>query len=282
MAFGISFGKKKQSGTSDTTVNKTETTDQTQSGTQTTQGTITNTGTSTTQSSLAGTSSEATQQSTTGSQATQQQATQFSEPVLSTLESAVQNLFGALGASPERLQGDFNADEFVSSGVEAAQSKVNMDVENTLNSMFDQFGGRDDSNSMAALLANRVRGDAAANIAGVRSNLMSQADQIERERFLANLKSTGQQQGFLASVMDALKGGRAAGTSATQTAQDTTGSTVGATTQTGTSSTQTSEQQVQDLVTTLQQLLSGTTTTAGTEHSTQRGTSGGFGFGLSI
>lgn len=282
MAFGISFGKNKQSGTSTTNVNKTETTNQQQTGTKSSSGTSSTTGTSTTQSGQTSNVSERTNQTNTGTQNTQQTTTQFSEPVLSTLESAVQNLFGGLSSSPSQMDDNFDADEFVSSGVEAAQSRVNSDLENTLNSMFDQFGGRDDQNSMAALLANRARADAAASVAGVRSNLEGQAQEIERQRFLANLQGVGQQEGFLSQVLGALKGGRAAGSSATQTAEEKAGTSAGTNTQTGTSSTATSQQQVQNLVEALSQLLSGTTQTTGTEQTNQKTKSGGFGFGLSF
>lgn len=282
MAFGISFGSKKEKGTSLTNVNKTETQDQTQTGIQTTQGATSTTGQSSTSTTGATTQTGATTGSTTGQQTTQQQATQFSEPVLSSLESTVQSLLGTLPGSPSQLDNNFNHEAFVQGGTEAAASKIQTDLESSLNSIFDQFGGRDDQNSMATLLANRGRSDAAASIAGVRSQLEGQAQEIERNRFLANLQGVGQQEGFLTQVLDALKGGRAATTGTTQTAEQTAGTSQQAGTTAGTETTQMSQQQLTQQIQALLQQLQGTTTTVGTEATKSTGKSGGFGLGLSI
>lgn len=218
MAFGISFGSNKTKGSSTTNVNKTEDTNQTQSGTQLSTGVSSQTGQSATTSTQTQTGATTQTGTTTGSQTQQQSSTQFGEPVLAGLESTVQALLGNLPSTPSQLNDTFDKDQFVAGGVSAAQSQIQMDLEASLNSMFDQFGGRDDSNSMATLLANRARGDAAAQLAGVRSNLEAQGQGIERDRFLANLQGVGQQQGFLAQILDALKGGRATATGQTQTA----------------------------------------------------------------
>jgi hypothetical protein len=135
---------------------------------------------------------------------------------------------------------------------------------------------------MAALLANRTRGDAAAQVAGINASLEAQAQDIDKNRFLANLQGTGQQEGFLTQILDALKGGRASATGATQTAENTAGGTQAATQQSGTSTTQQSQSEVMNQITQLLQQLTGTTTTAGTENSKTTGKSGGFGLGLSI
>jgi hypothetical protein len=282
MAFGISFGSKKEKGSSTTNVNKTETTDQTQTGTQTSTGLTQQSGTSATQTQGATTQTGTTTGSTTGSQTSTQQATQFSEPVLSSLESSVQALLGNLPTAPSQMEGSFNHDQFVQGGVDAASARIQGDLESSLNSIFDQFGGRDDSNSMATLLANRGRSDAAASIAGVRSQLEGQAQEIEKNRFLANLQGVGQQEGFLTQVLDALKGGRAATTGAVQTAEQTAGTSNQAGTTTGSETTQTAQTQLQQTIEQLLQQLQGTTTTVGTESTKSKGSSGGFGLGLSI
>lgn len=282
MAFGISFGSKKEKGSTTTNVNKTETQDQTQTGTQTTTGLTQQSGTSATQTQGATTQSGATTGSTIGQQTTTQQATQFSEPVLSSLESTVQSLLGTLPGAPSQMEGTFDHDQFVQGGVDAASSKIQGDLESSLNSIFDNFGGRDDQNSMATLLANRGRSDAQASIAGVRSQLEGQAQEIEKNRFLANLQGVGQQEGFLTQVLDALKGGRAATTGETQTAEQTAGTSQQAGTTTGSETTQTAQTQLQQTIEQLLQHLNGTTTTVGTEATKSKGSSGGFGLGLSI
>jgi hypothetical protein len=282
MAFGISFGKKKESGTQATQVAKTEATNQTQTGSQNVSGTTNTTGTSATQTTQTGAQQTSNQQATTGSQTQQQQSTQFSEPVLGALENTVNALLGGIPTQPAQMQGTFDHNAFVSQGTEAAASRIQGDLESTLNSMFDNFGGRDDQNSMAALLANRTRGDAAAQVAGINASLEAQAQDIDKNRFLANLQGTGQQEGFLTQILDALKGGRASATGATQTAENTAGGTQAATQQSGTSTTQQSQSEVMNQITQLLQQLTGTTTTAGTENSKTTGKSGGFGLGLSI
>jgi hypothetical protein len=286
MGFGLSFGSKKESGKSSTDVNKTETTDQTQTGTQSTTGSTSTTGTQNTQTSSSGTTTNNTsnQQATTGSQSSQQTSTQFSQPIISGLESTVQALLGNLPSSPSQMDNNFDHNAFVSGGTAAAASSINSDLESTLNGMFDNFGGRDDQNSMATLLANRARGDAASQIAGVRSNLEGQAQGIERERYLANLQGTGQQEGFLANVLNALKGGQATTSGQVQTAENTAGGTqaTGTQAQTGTSNTQMSQQELTQQLTQLLQKLQGTTNTTGTEDTKTSGKTGGFGLGLSF
>lgn len=286
MAFGISFGKSKTSGSSSTDVNKTEATNQTQTGTQSTQGSTATTGTSTTQATQSGSTTGATsnQQATTGSQTQQQQTTQFSAPVLGALESTVQSLLGTLPGTPMTQAGSFDHQAFVSQGVEAAQAQTQGELENSLNSIFDTVGGRDDQNSMATLLANRARGDAAASVAGVRSQLEGQAQNIDSQRFQNNLAGVGQQEGFLSQVLAALKGGQSNTTAATQTAEQTAGGTqqVGTSTQTGTSSTSTAQNEIVNQITQLLQNLTGTTTTVGKEDTTTKGKTGGFGLGLAI
>lgn len=282
MAFGISFGANKSSGKSTTDVNKTETTNQTETGTKATTGTVTNTGATQTQQQTQQSQVGSTSGETSGSQTTQSTSQQFSDSVLGGLESAVGQLLGAIPTTPAAMSGTFDHDAFVKSGMDAASSQVRDQLETSLNSMFDQFGGRDDSNSMAMLLANRARGDAGSAMAGAYSNLEAQAQGIDRERFLANLQGTGQSQQFLAQVLDSLKGGRATQSAATQTAEATTGETRQAGSSATSGSETTQSQQVTDLVEALSQILAGTTSTAGTEHTSTSGKNMGGGVGLSI
>ena len=280
MPFGLSFGAKKQSGKSTTTVDKNVDTTQVESGSKATTGVTSSTGSSTTTGSQTGQTTGTTTQASTGSQTNQQQSTLFSQNILSGLEGIVQGLFGSSATTPKTLGSNFDKQSFVDQGYAAAESRATDDTNIALNGMFDRIGGRDDQNSMATLLANRARGDTAAQLAGVRANLTSQAEGIARENFGADLAGQGQAQGFLGNLLSALKGGTANTTGAIQTAENTTG------TQAGTSANQTSENtqqqqtQVQALLELLQNQLAGTERTTGTETTKTKGTEMGGGFSL--
>jgi hypothetical protein len=282
MAFGLSFGAKKTSGSSTTDVNKTETQNQTQAGTQATSGSTNTTGTSATQTQQNTSGATTNQQATTGSQTQQQQSTLFSAPVLSSLENTVQSLLGSIPNQPAQQGGSFDHAAFVSQGVEAASAATQGELENSLNGIFDNVGGRDDQNSMATLLANRARGDAAASVAGVRSQLEGQAQAIDSSRYQNNLAGLGQQEGFVAQVLAALKGGTATTTGATQTSEKTAGGTQQQQSSTGTSATQTNTQELVNQITAMLQTLQGTDVTVGTEHTKTKGTTIGGGAGLSF
>lgn len=282
MSFGLSFGSNKSKSTTTTNVDKTETGTEASSGVKATEGTTTQTGSTTTTQQGSTTNTGTTTGSTTGTQSTTGTTQQFSDSTLSGLESAVSQLLGAVPTTTPKLAEDFNRDQFIQSGMDAASSQIQGQLEQSLNSMFDQFGGRDDSNSMAMLLANRARGDAGAALSGAYSNLMSQGEQIQRENFNANLAGNAQMQGFLQTALDALKGGRATTTGQTQTAEQTAGTSTqaGTSQQTGTENTQ--QQTVQSLLELLANITAGTTRTTGTESSTTKGKTSGGGFGLSL
>lgn len=278
--FGLSFGAKKGSQTTTSNVDKTETQNQTQTGTQKQTGTTTNTGTTTTQQSGSTTGQTANQQATTGEQQTQQQTTQFSAPVLSALESSTQALLGSIPGTPQKLDTGFNAQDFISKGVEAAKSQVTDQLDTSLNSIFDTVGGRDNQNSMATLLATKARSQAGASLAGTEANLEAQANDIQRQNFQANVGAEQSHNQIIDAVLGALKGGSSSTTGATKTAENTaaTGTTAQQQSQTGTQAT--NNTQVQDLMTTIQQILAGTTHTVGTETDKSKTSSMGGGFSL--
>jgi hypothetical protein len=282
MAFGISFGKQKSSGSSTTDVSKVESGTQTESGTKTSTGTTTTSGATQTSQSGSTTQQGTTAQQSTGTESKTGTTTQFSSGVLGGLESAVASLLGAIPTGTQQYESDFNKDAFIQAGMDAASSRITGDTELALNSMFDQFGGRDDSNSMAALLATRARGDAAAALAGARANLESQAEGIGRENFGANLQGLGLNQQFLQGILGALKGGVSTSAEQVATAENVTGQTsqVGTSQQVGSETTQ--QTQVQQLAEILNSIVSGTTTTVGTESTKQKGKVAGGGVGLSI
>src|SRR5574338_222040 len=180
MAFGISFGANKSKSSQTTNVNKTEDVNQTESGTKSSTGTTSTTGSSaTTSGSTTNTSQTGTSaQQTTGSQQSTSTTTQFDDAVLGGLNSAVAALLGNIPMETQQLEGSFDHGAFVQSGLDAANSKIQTDLDASLNSVFDAIGGRDDSNSMATLLANRARSDAGAALSGAYANLEAQAQGI--------------------------------------------------------------------------------------------------------
>ncbi len=168
----------------------------------------------------------------------------------------------------------------------AASQRVNQDLDSGLNSMYDQFGGRDDSNSMAMLLANRARADAGASLAGTRGQLAGQAEGIARDNFSANLAGQSSQQNFLQTLLGALKGGQATTTGAVQTNENVAGQTNQSgttnTSQSGTSNTQTQQDEVTKLAELLASIVAGTTNTVGTEKTKSKGLTIGGGASASI
>lgn len=284
MAFGLSFGAKKSKGSSSTTVNKTEAVNSTETGTKSSTGTTT--GTSATQTAEAGSSAsqQATTQATTGSQTSQNTTSLFSAGTLAALESAAQGLLGNVGqvTADMKYASDFDVGSFVQAGVDAAANRLNTDRDTNINAMYDSYGGRDDSNSMVALLENRTRGDTEASLAGVRAALEQQGRGIARDDFLANVQGQGQASAALQNVLDSLKGGLQTSTGAVQTAEQMAGTQTGAQQfqQTGSSATQTAEQTA--LIEQLQNIINGTTVTTGTEKTKSKGSEVGGGASLSL
>lgn len=286
MAFGLSFGSKKKTTDTTSTVDKTDTTNQTQSqsGSQTSTGSSQSTGSQTGQSTGQQATTNIGTSQTTGTTTgqTTQTTSAFSDSTLGAIEKAVGDLFGSVGGkSPISA---FDAGSFIDSGVTAAQSDINAGLESNINQLITNTGGTAGTNSMTALLSNRLRNDAAAEVAGVRANLTSQAEEIQRNNALADNTITATDQGFLGQLLGALKGGTVTttGTESQQTSQNQ------QTQQEGTGRTseqnaqQTSQQstQTQELLSQLTQLLQGTTRTQGTENSTTKEKSGGGGFSL--
>lgn len=271
MALGFSFGKKSQKQNSTVTVDKTDALSQKGSSTQNqttnslsstnTAGqsqTNTNTATSNVGSSnMSGT--------TTGQQA--QTTRSFSDNILGGLESLVGNALGS-ATTTSTPTGNFDGDAFVRDAMAAADSRTQSGLDETLNGMFDTIGGR--NNSAAMLLGNRVRNDATASLAGTRANLEAQAQGITRENAVAgaNINSAGQ--GFLTSLLGALRGGvtTTTGTSAETTAQNQNtanqSTTVGS--ENTVNSTNSTTQSQENMMSQLQQLLDSITKTNGTEN----------------
>lgn len=291
MPFGLSFGINKSKSKSTTDVDRTDTSTQATTGAQSTTGTTTQATTGSTNTTQSGTSDTNTTGSTTGtstgSQSSTQTSTLFGDSVLGGLEGAVSQLLGAIPARGDTtMGGSFDHDAFIASGMDAASSRVTGDLEGSLNSLYDQFGGRDDSNSMVTLLANRARGDAGASLAGARGTLEAQAQGIERDRFLANLQGQASNQGYLNTVLSALRGGRSTTTgevlTAEQQAQQNQQASGTRSNTSGSEATQSNSTSTQQLLELLSQMVNGTTHTVGTETTRSSGTNIGGGASASF
>lgn len=292
MGFGLSFGKKKQSSTTQSTLTKNETTNQQQTSDKA--STSTQTGTTAQQGSATGQSSTTQQdlqqqQSVKGSSG--QQTTQlFSDQALGGLEAAVQSLFGGVdrsanvtGRAIDALQG-FDAEGYVDSSVRAASASEQSGLDQIFGGISDKIGSSLGNNSMAALLAARAQGDSAARIEGVRAEATGRAQEINRSNQLGAVQAAQAENAALNEFLATLKGGTGVtSTTGTETAQGTTSGSQTGTTNTAEQNQQTAQTssvtQLQEL---LSQLLTGTTATVGTEDSKTKGKTSGGGFSLGI
>lgn len=279
MAFGLSFGKKKSSGKSTTSVDKTETETGIELGSKTSTGVTA--GSTTSQQSGTQTSTGQTSQATTGLQQQQSSTSLFSADTLAALESAAGSLLGNVGKTPGDLyKSDFDIGQFVSEGFQAAQNRLDTDLNANVNNLYDSYGGQDDTNSMVALLENRLRTDTEAQLGGVRAALQAQGQGIAREDYLAGVQGQQGATSQVQAILDALKGGVQSTTGQVATTENVLGTSV----QQVASQQQASEQtlQVQQLAEQLANLMAGTTHTVGTEKTKESGKTAGGGFSLSI
>jgi hypothetical protein len=275
----LSFSKQKGKTSNEETLAKNETTNQnqstntssTQSGTQNTSQTNQSTGTSTTNQTGTQTAVGTKTSDVTG------KTSQFSDAVLGGLEDLVSGLFGNPNAVNPAVagMGSFDSRAYVSDAVTAAKATQQSALDATSGAIADRVGARAGNSSMGDLLLARSTNDAAAALGGVRAQAESTAAGIDAQRAQIGLGAQAQDQGFLAQMLAALKGGQAI------TTQTGTEGTTGTTTTANTGTTATSEAGTQNTASTstqtLQQLvdaiLSGTTATTG--KSTSKGTSSG-------
>lgn len=288
MPFGLSFGSRTNRTNSTTDVDRTESTNQNQSSNRSSTGISTSNSLSNATGSTTGTQSSATSgtNQTTGTTAgtTRQTTSAFSDPILQGIERVATQMFGQVGGRP--TLSNFDAESFVEQGSAAANSEIQAGLESTLNQLTTNTGGAAGNNSMTSILGNRLRNDAAAQRAGVRANLTSQAEGIKRDNSLASNTIAATDQGFLGQILSVLKGGTVTTTGEetqqmsqnqqTQQINDT------RTAEQTSQQTQQQQQQTQALLESLQQILSGTTNTTGTEstQATNRSSGGGFSLGL--
>jgi hypothetical protein len=182
-------------------------------------------------------------QNTTGSQSSQQ----FSSAFLAQLEKITSDSLGAsqLGTAAigdqivdnSKPAMDFDVDSFVNGITSAASSQINSGLESGINQTAANTGGSVGANSASALLAGKLRNEATASLAGVKSSATAQGaqikdqlmnDQVSRSTSLAGAQSTG-----LAQLLSALKGGAATQTGQQSVVSQTTAQATGSTQQAG-------------------------------------------------
>lgn len=276
------FGSSKSKSSTVGTATKDEVTNQNtqQSGDQKTSGTQTTQGASTGQTTSQQTQGTSTKQTTD----TKQQSSLFSNDVLSGLESVVQNLFGAPAGASDAVAGatkkldTFDPNAYVASSVDSARSTINSGLDASIGTLQDKIGGTGATNSMAALLQNRLTSDAASSLEGVRADATKTAEGIQTANQSEIVGANQTQSNVLANLLAALKGGSATttGTEAATGKSDSTAAASGTTAE----QTQQTQQTMQDVISQLQELLSGTTNTLATENSTTKGKTSGFGISL--
>lgn len=302
MAFlGLSFGSKKQSGTQDTTTNQTTnlTGSQTQntSSSGTTNTSTTQTGTQSQSGRTSGQTTQNQTQSQQGSTSSSGITTSLGQDVIDALTSTVGNVLGG-GITESNIAnlsnmiagrtgaGAFNADQFVSDSVEAARNRGEQTLQEQGSAFASGVGGTAETNTMAALLAQRGRSDLESNLASIRANAEATANQIQNQNLATAVEAQSGVAGIGAALVEALKGG--------QTTTDTTqltdqiaqligrGTSLEGTTQTGTS-TSTEQSTTNQLLNQIAQILTQQTEqTQGTENVSQKGKNGGFGVSLGI
>lgn len=290
--FGISFGANKSNSKQDTVANKNETTSQNQStNTQGTNTSSSNTSGSQNQNSQGQTTTgQQSSQNTSGSQNQKSSTTgsSFSEQILSQLEAALSRNLGTYGGSnasetANAKVGNFDSEKYIADTVNAARTRTDSSLEESLGSLFSNVGGTGSTNSAAALLQGRMVNDANASIAGVQAEATANAAKIQQQNAstLASIDSAKNQS--TTQLADALKGGRTVQNTdaVTQMIQNLLSGTSGQTNvnESSNQNTQQSTQATEIISQLVNALMNGTTQTNATEST--RGQNVKFGGGIS-
>lgn len=293
MGFGISFGKKKQSSTTNSTLTKAEDTfssglesqNQTQtsstSGSTQTSGSTTGSGSTTQEQNLSGTAESQSQTSGT--------VKSFSDQLSGGLEAAISQLLGGANDRNTIESGiakvnSFDADSYVANTVGSARALEEDKLGEQLAGVIDAIGGN--NNSAALLLQQRMANQSGANLAGIEAQARANAAGIQQGALGASAGALGTLNQLAAQLTTALKGGNVESTGTAIESQQT-GQT-GTTTGTSQTSEQTSQNQqtqqntTSQLIGLISQLLSSSTDTVATEDSKTKGKSAGGGISLSI
>lgn len=117
----------------------------------------------------------------------------------SLLTQKVQELMGSIGggtnqALSELKTNEFNPTAFVDGIMKSATAQAQGDFESNANKIKMNTGAAADTNSAAALLENKIRGDMTSNLAGIRATAEGKAAEITQNRAQA-LTSIGAAQG---------------------------------------------------------------------------------------
>ena len=298
MILGLSFGRRRQRSTQDTTVAR----DETMSGTQQQASTGLQQSTSSSTSAGTQTSTNATDMTTRTNQSQTDRGTQTTRGTTTTMDagstaelsSAVQRILSggitdANIASLSNMIADstgFNTEAMVANVVSAARNRGEQDLQERNAVIQSAVGGTDTSNSMAALLAQRGRNDLEANIAGVTAQAIAQAEGIRNQNLTAAAGAQGAIADQAAALGSVLRG--AVTTVDNQTLTDQLSQLLGSQNQTGTQTGTTSTTQQQETVTTqlLQELMNAImnqeSNMRGTENMRGTGRSSGGGLSLSL
>lgn len=292
-SLGLSFGKKKQSGTSTgtmtgvTDLTGSQTTNSTQAGSTNTTGTTT--GTQTQSGTQTGTTIQDQSQTNQGTNRTQGLTTSLGSDVIDTLSQTVKSVLGN-GVNPGNIaalsdmiggKAGFDKDAFVSGIVDQARGRGEQTLQEQNSAFASRAGGTAGTNSAAALLAQRGRNDLESNIAGIQAQARGQAEGIENQNLGTAIEAQSGIAGIGAALAEAAKGGQTT-TDVTQLTDEIskllgqTGTT-GATTQTGTSTEQSTTQTNQLLAQIAEVLTQQRENTSQTENVVQKGKSSGFG-----
>lgn len=138
---------------------------------------------------------------------------------VSTSEGQSDSQLNQLNSSPL-----FDSDAFVKGIMTQAKASAQTDMDSNLAKINDNTGAGTDTNSAAALLANRIRGDSVANLAGIGSQATATAaqilDQQQKDRADTLLQLTQSKN----SVLDSLLGNLLNASQVESTASSVTGS----------------------------------------------------------
>lgn len=293
MAFGISFGKKKQSSesTSDITRDTTLSGAQTTTGSQSTSqaGSTSSSGTSSTTQSGGTTTS----QKTTGTETGRQTATSttLAGDVQAALSDRVKSILAggvtdsALASLSNAIAGranSFNPDAAVAGIVAGARNRGEQTLQEQNSAFAARAGGTASTNSMAALMAQRGRNDLEASVAGIEGDAMMKAQQVANQNLTSAAGAQGQVADIATQLAGTLKGATTTSDASTLTSQIQ--SLLGDQATKATSSTAESQQQqtaMTQLLSQLSQVLTNQKeSVVGTEATKSKGTSGGGGFSL--
>lgn len=298
MGIGLSFGKKKSTETRDTSINKTETglqnTNQTTTGKTTGSETTTSNQTNTSTGNTTTTNRDDTRSNAQTTQTQTGRTSNLSAGLVSGIEGGISSLLSdVLGsdraATMSSLAGlqDFDIGSFVDGIMGDATQRINRNLQGSVNSLASQVGGTAGENSNVAILTQQLAGDAAGQLAGIRSQAVGQGQDILRgnaQTIAQTLGITGAN--LLPQLIDSIKGGQVT-TEGTAVGSETRANTGQSSSQTAAneSSTQTGSTQtnsVQEMSQLVAGIISSLMNTQGTESSkgTNKSSGGGFSLGL--